>query len=217
MHRRAFASVTRIFVACLAILGCEPSAPQPVAPVERLDASLRAPAARDAAAESYTDGGNSTAEEAAPRPLPVPRAPVAIAADASPVAPPPERPAPTPTPTIALRDLVFFDLPIDSLRYAVSGHDRATGLCITAVFFLNEQAPLDRRCDDFDHTWFPYVVVEPADAAGCWDYGSDVTLESARGCVDWAAFGPTHADEATLELSIESPLFSGRVLFEKPR
>jgi hypothetical protein len=128
-----------------------------------------------------------------------------------------DRDSGTETPTIVLREPVFFDLPINSLRFAVSGHDAASGLCITAVFFPTEDAQLVRHCDDFDHTWFPYVVVEPANAAGCWDYGSTVTLESARGCVDWASFGPSHADEATLELAIDSPLWSGHIIFAKPR
>lgn len=200
MLRRALAASLVLTAAGLASPACTP--PAKLAPAPRAAAAT---ARVTAAAASGAAGGPA---ERASRPT---------TAAKQPSAPPLEVRDSKPLRTIVLPAPVFFELPLDSTRHAVSGHDPATGLCITAVFFPDEQAPRDRRCNDFGAGWLPYVVVEVAEAAGCWDYGSAARVDALRGCVDWAAFGPEHTDEATLELSIESPLWSGRVVFDEPR
>ena len=99
----------------------------------------------------------------------------------------------------------------------VSGRDPGTRLCISVVFMLRELSDRRRHCEDFERPMFPYVVMQRADRAGCWDYGSAVQLESIRGCVDFAAFGPGHADEAHLTLTITSEPWSGTVIFDASR
>jgi hypothetical protein len=123
---------------------------------------------------------------------------------------------------IVINDPIFFDLPINSLRYAVSGYDRGTDLCITAIWSLRSARDQSRHCDDFG-PMFPYVVIAPGEPAGCWQYGTDVELISAEGCVDWAAFNSPvipgrdtssgHTDEVDLKLELTSDVWSGTVHF----
>ena len=127
---------------------------------------------------------------------------------------------------IVIDDPIFFDLPINSLRYAVSGYDPGTDLCVTAIWVLREAGDQIRHCDDFG-PWFPYVVIAPGEPAGCWDTGTHAELLSASGCVDWAAFnspvipwegaGSGHTDEVDLELQVTSEIWSGTVRFDGPR
>jgi hypothetical protein len=49
---------------------------------------------------------------------------------------------------------------------------------------------------------------------GCWDYWDNAVLHSARGCVDWAPFGPNHQDRVELELEVTSSHWSGTVRFD---
>jgi hypothetical protein len=124
---------------------------------------------------------------------------------------------------IVIDDPIFFDLPINSLRYAVSGYDADTDLCATAIFSIGDASDLTRHCDDFGPQ-FPYVVIAPGESAGCWHYGTDVELLSVDGCVDFAAFnfpiipgkddGVEHTDEVDLELRVTSDVFSGTVHFD---
>ncbi len=114
---------------------------------------------------------------------------------------------------IRISDPLFFDLPINSIRYAVSGRDEVRNLCITAVWFLSTVDEMVEHCDDFGEM-FPYIVIAPGQPAGCWDYGTNATLLAAEGCVDWAAFGPEHADRVELELSVVSPHFTGTIRFD---
>lgn len=116
---------------------------------------------------------------------------------------------------IVLRDLQFFDLPINSIRYAVSGHDSATGLCISAVFYLNSFSR-QRHCD-LGGSWFPYVVVERATKPGCWGYGPNASIESIRGCVDFALFGRESTGDVQLTMTISSEPWSGTVIFDAQR
>ncbi len=134
-------------------------------------------------------------------------------------------PKPDPAGLIVIDDPIFFDLPIDSLRYAVSGYDPDTDLCVTAIWSLRNASDQIRHCDDFGPL-FPYVVIAPGEPAGCWGFGVDVELHSVSGCVDWAAFnspvipwkgaGPGHTDEVDLELEVTSDVFSGTVRFDGP-
>jgi uncharacterized membrane protein len=133
---------------------------------------------------------------------------------------------PDTTSLIVIDDPIFFDLPINSLRYAVSGYDPGTDLCVTAIWFLRRARDQIRHCDDFGPL-FPYVLIAPGEPAGCWDQGTVVEPSSVSGCVDWAAFnspvipwkgaGSGHTDEADLELHVNSDIWSGTVRFEGPR
>ena len=124
---------------------------------------------------------------------------------------------------IVIDDPIFFDLPIDSLRYAVSGYDRETDLCITAIWSLRDAGDQIRHCDDFGPQ-FPYVVIAPGEPAGCFHVQTEVELHSVSGCVDWAAFntpliprrgrGSVHTDEVDLELRVTSDVWSGTVHFD---
>ena len=124
---------------------------------------------------------------------------------------------------IVIDEPIFFDLPINSLRYAVSGYDPGTDLCITAIWALRDASDQVRHCDDFGPL-FPYVVIAPGEPAGCWSFGTAVELLSVSGCVDWAAFnspvipwkgtGSGHTDEVDLELQLTSDVWSGTVRFD---
>ena len=132
---------------------------------------------------------------------------------------------PDPASLIVIDDPIFFDLPINSLRYAVSGYDLGTDLCVTAIFSIRDASDQIRHCDDFGPQ-FPYVVIAPGEPAGCWQYGTEVELLSVDGCVDWAAFnfpvipgkgdGSVHTDEVDLKLRLTSDVWSGTVHFDGP-
>jgi hypothetical protein len=119
-------------------------------------------------------------------------------------------------------DPVFFSLPVNSLRYAVSGYDPDNDLCITAIWTLSDVRDQVRHCDDFGPS-FPYVTISPGEGVGCWELSSDVTLHFVRGCIDfedfnepidWAGDGEEHSDEVDLTLFVESDAWSGTVHFD---
>jgi hypothetical protein len=134
-------------------------------------------------------------------------------------------PKPDPAGLIVIDDPIFFDLPINSLLYAVSGYDPGTDLCVTAIWLLRDASDQIRHCDDFGPL-FPYVVIAPGEPAGCWNTGPNVELLSVSGCVDWAAFNSPvipwrgassgHTDEVDLELELISDVWSGTVRFYEP-
>ena len=134
-------------------------------------------------------------------------------------------PPPDPPGHIVIDDPIFFDLPINSIRYAVSGYDAETDLCVTAVFPIRDSSDFVKHCDDFGPN-FPYLVIAPGEPAGCFAYGSPVELLSVNGCVDFAAFNfpiipgaddaEVHTDEVDLTLEVSSDVFSGTVHFDSP-
>ena len=67
------------------------------------------------------------------------------------------------------------------------------------------------HCDDFE-TEFPYVILKASDTGTCgdWDYGSDVIVHEAVGCVDFAGMGGVNLVDVNLD--VESPLFKGTVV-----
>jgi hypothetical protein len=117
---------------------------------------------------------------------------------------------------IVIDDPIFFDLPTGLIRYAVSGYDPGTDLCVTAIWEIRDISDQSRHCDDFGPR-FPYVVIAPGKPAGCWYSKTSAELLSISGCVDWAAFGSGHTDEADLELQVASDVWSGTVRFDGPR
>ncbi len=116
--------------------------------------------------------------------------------------------------TLAPGTLTFFSLPINSDRHAVGGLYREAGLCVTLVWdYSNNGKDRTRHCDDF-FPGFPYVVVKPA-AAGhpCngWDYGGNVKLVAARGCVDFHDFGAPSTDLIDVSVDVDGDLLRGTV------
>lgn len=109
--------------------------------------------------------------------------------------------------------LEFFDLPIDSLRYAVGGFDPDHGLC-AAIIFSDPGAK--QHCDDFmvgASDGFPYVVITPAAAPPCmdWDYVGNVQLDAASGC--FQVLAPFPADVAIdMKLQVSGAAFTGKIV-----
>jgi hypothetical protein len=113
---------------------------------------------------------------------------------------------------IVIDDPIFFPTPTGSMRWAVSGYDRRTDLCITAIWFLRDFNDRIQICEP-PGPLFPYVVIEPGEPAGCWNYGPNAELLSTSGCVYWP--GSEHDGEVNLELQLTSDVWSGTVHFIK--
>ena len=110
--------------------------------------------------------------------------------------------------------LIFFGLPIGSLRMAVSGHDPDARVCASIIWdYSNHGEYLGAHCDDF-YQGFPYVVLETDTDGPCggWDYGTDLTTVAASGCVDFAGITPTGVDLVDVEVEVASDLFTGTIL-----
>ncbi|MBM4394263.1 MAG: hypothetical protein FJ087_01075 [Deltaproteobacteria bacterium] len=114
---------------------------------------------------------------------------------------------------LAPATLSFYGLPIGSVRFAVSGRDPEKHACATIVWdFSNTDHALRAHCHDFsDH--FPYVIVKTGTDADCgWDYGTDLAVTKADGCVDFAAFGPASLDLVDVDLEVAGAGFAGRIV-----
>jgi hypothetical protein len=92
--------------------------------------------------------------------------------------------------TIDPASIVFFDLPIDSVRFGAAGFDPASGVCAAIIWdYSNNDLEIERHCDDFGtYPRFPYVLVRKPpescdDLQGLWDYDG-LEPEVASGCVD---------------------------------
>lgn len=111
------------------------------------------------------------------------------------------------------RTMQFFNLPIDSLRYAAAGHDAGHGLCVAIIWF---DPPPGEHCDVEPMPLSPYVWIEPG-SPPCmgWDYGPNVELVSASGCYEWVSFEPP---AATLDLTLEvvGEAFTGTITVNNP-
>lgn len=104
--------------------------------------------------------------------------------------------------------LVFFELPINSIRYAVGGYDPGHDTCVSIIF---NNPGLEQHCDDFVVD-FPYVVITPGGAPPCmdWDYSGDVVVDAAAGCMQVTSQGPLAIDiDMTLKVSGDG--FSGTI------
>lgn len=98
--------------------------------------------------------------------------------------------------------LVVFELPINSLRYAVSGFDAEHATCVSIIFTYPGE---EQHCDDFtvgDDAGFPYVFITPDAAPPCmdWDYQGNVQLDAASGCMQLTKPSPP---EITIEMQLE--------------
>jgi hypothetical protein len=94
--------------------------------------------------------------------------------------------------------LEFFDLPIGSVRSAVGGHHPASNTCVSLIWFAG--AGQQVCAGGTPDTW-PYVVVTPDAQPPCtqWDYGGNVMVDAASGCVQ---FSDTFPLSATIEMSV---------------
>ncbi len=113
--------------------------------------------------------------------------------------------------------LVFFELPINSLRYAVGGFDPAQHTCVTVIFFDDLAT---RRCDDFqtgDTNGVPYVFIAPNAAPPCmdWGYGGNVTLDAATGCVELTSHDPLTI-ALDMMLTVSGAPFTGTITVASP-
>ena len=126
---------------------------------------------------------------------------------------------PLPTMELSADSLVFYWLPINSGRMAVTGKDENTGLCVSLIwdFSNNGQKPTE-HCDDFFDT-FPYVIIGSNNGpchTGNWDYRGNVEFISGDGCIDNEDFNSTsgeagHRDFVDVSINVESELFSGTI------
>src|SRR5262245_54206599 len=114
-------------------------------------------------------------------------------------------------PQIEFLEPMFFSLPINSVRYGVSGYDPSNDLCISVIWFLNS-VEQTRFCGVTD-SFRPYVWIERAQPAGCWGYGPNADVFAVRGCVDFGDFTDPADDSVDLEADISSPEWSGTVRF----
>jgi hypothetical protein len=109
--------------------------------------------------------------------------------------------------------LTFFNLPINSIRYAVAGYVPDAEMCVTLVWdFSNTGMDLRAHCNDFKNG-FPYAILYKDKPANCgqWEYTSEVQVADVAGCIDFADFGPASLNLVDIELSVRSPIFSGRL------
>ena len=108
--------------------------------------------------------------------------------------------------------LVMFELPINSIRYAVSGHDPEHNTCVSIIF---SYPGVEEHCDDFkigENGDFPYVVITPGGAPPCmdWDYGGNVTVDAASGCMQVTKEFPL-AISIDMNLSVSGDIFTGTI------
>jgi hypothetical protein len=121
--------------------------------------------------------------------------------------------------------LTFFDLPIGSIRFAVSGHDPEARVCVTLVWdFSNTGREPGAFCDDFG-PGFPYAIVIPDTDGPCgaWEYAETHPVQHAEGCLDMVGFtGTTGLDYVSIVATIgpaESPtrvVVDNRAQFDVP-
>lgn len=114
-------------------------------------------------------------------------------------------------PRLEFLEPMFFSLPINSVRYGVSGYDPSSDLCISVIWYLTDFEQT-QYCG-VDTSFRPYVWVEAAQPAGCWGYGPNAELLAVRGCVDFADLTDPDDDSVELEADISSPTWSGTVRF----
>jgi hypothetical protein len=110
--------------------------------------------------------------------------------------------------------LTFFGLPINSVRFAVSGYDPDAKVCVTIIWdFSNNGEYEGAHCDDF-YPSFPYVIIIPDAKGQCgqWDYGSNIAMVKAEGCVDFDDFAPAGMDLVDVSVQVQSPMFTGTII-----
>lgn len=115
---------------------------------------------------------------------------------------------------IVFTEAMVFSLPINSIRYGVSGYDAEHDLCISVIWYLDPITET-RFCAVGD-SLLPYVWVEQGGAAGCWDYAPNAELLAQRGCADFGELSDVTDDAIEVEVDVVSDLWSGTVAFTSP-
>ena len=126
--------------------------------------------------------------------------------------------------------LLFYDLPINSVRYAVSGLEPTANMCVTLVWFITEPTGGDYHLCGLDPTppsLRPYAIVAPVTPAEppppdgpqygaglceVWDYGANATVVDVAGCVDFSWSGSGTTGSADLLVTLDSPALQGPVV-----
>lgn len=128
--------------------------------------------------------------------------------------------------------LLFYSLPIGSLRFAVSGYEPTLDMCVTLIWFIGETTNGDYQLCGPEPTptsMSPYAVIAPVNPANptpdgpqygaqlceVWDYGSNATVEDVTGCVEFSSTFPT-TGSADLVVELDSPSLQGTVLIRSP-
>ncbi len=115
---------------------------------------------------------------------------------------------------IVFTEALAFSLPINSIRYGVSGYDAEHDLCISLIWYLDPITET-RFCEVGDSLQ-PYLWVEQGGAAGCWDYAPNAELLAQRGCADFGELSDMTDDSIDVEVDVVSDLWSGTVAFTSP-
>ena len=106
-----------------------------------------------------------------------------------------------------------FELPIGSLRYALTGQDMASDTCVSLIWFYGGfQEPFQQKCANNMVDW-PYVIVTPNATAPCmqWDYAGNVTVDSAVGCVQFMQTNPV-TGEIEMTVDVSGGSFTGTII-----
>jgi hypothetical protein len=115
------------------------------------------------------------------------------------------------------RTLVYFDLAIDSIRFAVGGHDPQRDACVSIIFNMPDPDLEALYCDDFvldnGPGGFPYVLITPGASPPCyqWDYFPNVDAVAASGCMQAHPFDMPFYIDIDMSIEIDSELFAGTI------
>lgn len=129
--------------------------------------------------------------------------------------------------------LIFYGLPIGSVRYAVSGLEPTSGQCVTLVWFINELTTGDYHLcgpDPAPTSAPPYAIIAPptppdppsgdlqygAQLCEVWSYGPNATVvDDVVGCVDFTD-GPPATGSVDLVVTLDDPALTGEVVIRSP-
>lgn len=118
------------------------------------------------------------------------------------------------SPLITFLEPTVFDLPINSVRHAVSGYDAATDLCISLIWYVDTFE--ETRFCELGDTLETYVWIEAGASPGCWDYAGNAELLAQRGCADFGELTEPADDAIDVAVDVTSDLFTGTVHFKTP-
>jgi hypothetical protein len=113
--------------------------------------------------------------------------------------------------------LTFFQLPINSLRYAVSGYVPEARACVSVIWDHSNTGRLSprMRCDVNGES-FPYVHIEAGVDGPCgnWDYGPNAALNGeVQGCVSFAGTdGGEGLNYVNVAFDLRHEAYEGRVV-----
>lgn len=110
--------------------------------------------------------------------------------------------------------LEFFDLPINSVRWAVSGYAPNERTCVTITWDYSNTGHADgAHCDDFANM-FPYAIAKTNTDGPCkdWDYGGNARVDNWSGCIDFRTYmGLNYVNSI---VSVTSEQFTGQIVLD---